>query len=145
MSAAVHFTSLWLSQSFSFNGWSPVTIIVLILFSGLQCPDAAAPSNSVNFICYISLRFCSYSCQTNKSLFKNTFGYVSCDRDTLQWEEMPDCVGKQLLLLLLLLFVSSFTKPVIKLNTVSNLLPEYYFPLTSGRETSDSGKIRFEI
>lgn len=41
------------------------------------------------------------------------YGYVLCDADTLQWGEFPDCVGKQLLLLLLL-YVSPFTKPVTK-------------------------------
>lgn len=58
----------------------------------LQCQEPEAPSNSLNFICYVSLRFCSYSCQANKKLFKNMYGYVSCDANTLQWDEFPDCV-----------------------------------------------------
>jgi len=84
------------------------SLIIFILFSGLQCQDPEAPNNSLNFQCF-SASFCTYSCMTNKKLFKNTY-YVSCDPKTLQWGEIPDCVGKQLLLLLL--FVSPFTEPV---------------------------------
>ena len=102
-----------LVNRFSLNGWSRVTIIILIFFTGLQCEQPAAPSNSPNFVCYVSSGFCTYSCQANKKYYKNIYGYVLCDPNTLQWGEIPDCVGKQLLLLLLL-FVPLFTKSVTK-------------------------------
>lgn len=95
--------------------WPLFTFIIVIFFPELQCEQPETPSNSVNYQCYVSLGYCTYACKTTKKLFKNQY-FITCDPRTLQWGEIPDCVGKQLLLLLFLLFwvVSTFTNPATK-------------------------------
>ena len=89
--------------------WPLFTFIIVIFFPELQCEQPEAPSNSDQYTCYVSLGYCTYSCKANKMKFKNNF-FILCNSTTLQWDEDVDCVGKQKLLLLFLLFwvVSTF-------------------------------------
>ncbi|XP_078370515.1 uncharacterized protein LOC144654290 isoform X2 [Oculina patagonica] len=60
----------------------------------IQCsnPEQDPPNNSENINCFSGSSFCTYSCAANTKLFKNTY-YISCDPVTLDWGEIPDCVG----------------------------------------------------
>ena len=115
--------------------WPLFMFIIVIFFPELQCEQQEAPSNSENYQCFVSLGYCTYSCKPNKKLFKNHY-FVTCNPTTLQWGEIPDCVGKQLLLLLFLLFwvVLTFTNPATKFKygTVGNVLPRVFSPLGRG-------------